>query len=663
MTTMIPMNERRLDLREFQDIVDEARRLIPRYCPEWTDHNVSDPGITLIELFAWMTEMILYQINRVPDEMYEKFLELIGVQRRPPEPALADVTFFLSGAINRPVVIPPDTEVATDRTEFQEAIIFSTVEPLVIAPVTLKGLRAWREGQGFEDYLPYVTSGLVQAPIFNDEPVEGDALYIGYEKDLRGASLVIGLDCQELEGVHVDPRDPPLAWEYYSSARRAWAPLRLLDQSGTGRLREPGAIDPTLGLNHPGEIYVHVPTDSTPQVIDGIEATWLRVRYLEKEGQGYTTSPRVTGISTACIGGTVQARQAQLIQDEFLGRSEGVPGQTFTLSVTPVIRETKPHVIEAELDGEVTEWVEVEDFAESGETDKHFMIHYPTAQVRFGPAVRARDGTQRQYGAVPRKGANLVLKGYRSGGGTGGNIGQGTITQLKSSVPFIGSLTNYEPSRGGLNEETLDEAKLRALAVLKHPVTAVTREDYERLALEVEGVGRARCLAAGQDGSTSPGTIRLLLVPGLGNMEEELTPEMLMPTPELIQAVAAQLEARKTLGTVVELQPAPLAWAEIDAHIYVTRSTDPARAQDIAVRRLRALLHPSPANGGSANFGAAITVSQIAGVLQSLPGVVYIERVRLRRQGDPSELTRLQPPPDTLLVLGHCYVLAEVIED
>src|SRR5512145_945648 len=99
--TSMQITERRLDLREFQDIVDEARRLIPRYCPEWTDHNVSDPGITLIELFAWMTEMILYQLNRMPDELHERFLDLIGVQRKPPEPALANVTFYLSSQLSR----------------------------------------------------------------------------------------------------------------------------------------------------------------------------------------------------------------------------------------------------------------------------------------------------------------------------------------------------------------------------------------------------------------------------------------------------------------------------------------------------------------------------------------------------------------------------------
>src|ERR671932_724841 len=75
----MPLPTPNLDDRRFQDIVDEAKSLIPLYCPEWTDHNVSDPGVALIELFAWMTDMLLYRVNQTPDKMYVKFLELIGV--------------------------------------------------------------------------------------------------------------------------------------------------------------------------------------------------------------------------------------------------------------------------------------------------------------------------------------------------------------------------------------------------------------------------------------------------------------------------------------------------------------------------------------------------------------------------------------------------------
>ena len=83
----MPLPTPMLDDRKFQDIVDQAKRLIPRYCPEWTDHNVSDPGVALIELFAWMTDLLLYRVNQVPDKMYVRFLEMIGVQLRAPRAA------------------------------------------------------------------------------------------------------------------------------------------------------------------------------------------------------------------------------------------------------------------------------------------------------------------------------------------------------------------------------------------------------------------------------------------------------------------------------------------------------------------------------------------------------------------------------------------------
>ncbi|MBV9368821.1 MAG: putative baseplate assembly protein, partial [Frankiales bacterium] len=81
-----------LDDRKFQDLVDEAKRMIPRYCPEWTNHNLSDPGVALIELFAWMSEMILYRLNQVPDRFYTKFLELVGIDPFPPSVARTNIT-------------------------------------------------------------------------------------------------------------------------------------------------------------------------------------------------------------------------------------------------------------------------------------------------------------------------------------------------------------------------------------------------------------------------------------------------------------------------------------------------------------------------------------------------------------------------------------------
>src|ERR1051325_3637297 len=95
-----------LDDRRFQDIVDEAKRMIPRYCPEWTDHNVSDPGVTLIELFAWMTEMMIFRLNQVPDKSYITFMDLMGVKLQPPAAARALLTFWLSAPAIDQVRVP-----------------------------------------------------------------------------------------------------------------------------------------------------------------------------------------------------------------------------------------------------------------------------------------------------------------------------------------------------------------------------------------------------------------------------------------------------------------------------------------------------------------------------------------------------------------------------
>ena len=83
-----------LDDRRFQDLVDDAKRLVQRRCPEWTDHNVSDPGITLIETFAYVVDQVLYRLNRVPERSYVTFLELMGVELFPPSAARVPVTLL-----------------------------------------------------------------------------------------------------------------------------------------------------------------------------------------------------------------------------------------------------------------------------------------------------------------------------------------------------------------------------------------------------------------------------------------------------------------------------------------------------------------------------------------------------------------------------------------
>ncbi|MEL7226490.1 MAG: putative baseplate assembly protein, partial [Cyanobacteria bacterium J06576_12] len=121
-----------LDDRGFKDLVEECLLRIPRYCPEWTNHNPSDPGITMVELFGWLTDQMMMRFNQVPRRNYVAFLELLGVQLQPPAPARSAVTFYLSASLADPYQIPAAVEIATERSETEEAIVFSTDKPLTI---------------------------------------------------------------------------------------------------------------------------------------------------------------------------------------------------------------------------------------------------------------------------------------------------------------------------------------------------------------------------------------------------------------------------------------------------------------------------------------------------------------------------------------------------
>ena len=119
-----------LDDRTFDQLVDEARARIPRFTPEWTNFNDSDPGMTLVKLHAWLAETILYRLNKLPDLNYIKFLELLNVQPRPAVAATAQLTFTLK-KLNKPTdplvtLIAKGSQVAVDDPDLQEELLFET---------------------------------------------------------------------------------------------------------------------------------------------------------------------------------------------------------------------------------------------------------------------------------------------------------------------------------------------------------------------------------------------------------------------------------------------------------------------------------------------------------------------------------------------------------
>ena len=186
---MTKLPDIQLDDRKFQDLVSEARLRINRSCPEWTEHNVSDPGITLIELFAWMTEMTIYRLNRVPDKLHVTLLELLGIQLDGPSAAATDLRFRLVEPPTEPLLIEGGaTEVGTPRTAQDDAIVFQTREDFTIPAARPAAYVLQRGGQikdvGVADGEAH-PQGADQMP-FGNPPAVGDGLYIGFDEPSAG---------------------------------------------------------------------------------------------------------------------------------------------------------------------------------------------------------------------------------------------------------------------------------------------------------------------------------------------------------------------------------------------------------------------------------------------------------------------------------------------
>ena len=134
-----------LDDRRYQDLVAAAIARAKQTCPEWTDFSPSDPGRALIEVFAYLTEVMLYRLNRLPEKVYVELLRLIGVHLEPPCAAVTTLRFSLKEPRPRPVEIPRGTQVAAERAAADgEPPAFVTAETARIeAGATSVDVRAY----------------------------------------------------------------------------------------------------------------------------------------------------------------------------------------------------------------------------------------------------------------------------------------------------------------------------------------------------------------------------------------------------------------------------------------------------------------------------------------------------------------------------------------
>ncbi|MEH1909030.1 MAG: putative baseplate assembly protein [Nostoc sp.] len=676
-----------LDDRSFDDLVEECITRIPRYCPEWTDHNLSDPGITLIELFAWLTDQMLLRFNQVPRKNYVAFLELLGIRLEPPAPARTELTFYLTSDLPEAYTIPVGIEVSTLRTEITEAITFSTDSPLIIGKPYLEHFLTSQTVEEIpQSFRVRVMNQWTRQPdgywegseqsVFEEQPEFGNCFYLVINSDdpLDGNVLAITFTGPTATPTGINPNQPPRRWEAWDGEQWRSVLLREADDLTRGfsfyEMAQQGR-NPEQGA----DVVLHLPPNWPVTNFTTYRGRWLRcvLTTPEENQSGYNRSPRITSLGVQAIGGAVRASQSTLISDERLGISNGKPGQTYQLQSAPVLerRENEEYIIVTPLGGLPQRWVEVRDFADSGPQDRHYTIDSLTGTVQFGPLIREPgqikrqtqvrshlqqprqqlrtedtsvqvtdiDTLEHQYGAVPASGSEIKMVLYRIGGGRQGNVKAGTLQFLKSGVPFVARVINHKAAINGSDGESLEQAVIRAPSILRTRDRAVTAEDFEVLtqAAGAGAIARVRCLPVTAE--TQAGTVSLVIVPQTNTMAiaqgEGISPEELSLSLALQDQVRQYLDERRLLGIQVQLQEPEYIGVSIQTQISLEPAYENTLAREEILRNVRVSLYKylNPLTGGLDGkgwpFGRPVYQSDIVALLQQTQGVRYLGAVLL----------------------------------
>ena len=656
-----------LDDRRFQDLVSEARLRIHRACPEWTEHNVSDPGITLIELFAWMTEMTIYRLNRVPDKLHVALMELLGIRLDGPTGAHTNLRFRLSAPADRTIEIPGgDTEIGTRRTATEDSIVFQVDEDFAIPPARPAAYVVQRGNKYSEIGVIDGTAkpqGGDQVP-FSAPPLVGDALYLGFEEDIGKLIMQVSMEASTARGAGVDPEDPPLRWEV-SAGDGQWNDAEVLE-------------DLTGGFNYgSGTVELQCPPRSAVEPLAGKRLRWLRCRIDDKTRTGasttYTHPPEIYSITAAPVGALLESSHSARAESEILGVSDGTPGQVFHLRNAPVLKPSTSEYLEVQdpESGDWERWELRENFVDSTPFERHYTLDVVSGEIELGPAIRETDGGWTQYGAVPPKGAVLRFTRYRHGGGRDGNVTAATLTVLKSTIPGIDTVTNPEAATGGVDAEIIRHARQRAAMEIRSRYRAVTAEDFEFMAGEASPrVARAVCIPPAHGGA-----VPLHLVPRVHPADRKLAYEELMLDEDLLSEVAEYLDERRLIGTHVELKPCRYRGLSVVVNLQARPLADTARVEEDVAHALYTYLNPlvggNPTGPGSGwAFGRALNQGELYGVVHAVDGVEFVRILRIYETnletGEQSAKpggTHIVLEPDELLASGQHIVKATHRED
>ena len=327
-----------LDDKSFERIVEEARLLIPSTSPEWTDHNVHDPGITFTELFAWLAEIAHYRLNRTSAASYERFFSLMGVTPLPARAAEVSVAFEFNPLANG-VLAPANSKmwaIGIETVPFQtlrdQYLTKARVNRVVTVAGGLETVQTTAEKNEvghYEAFGPAPAAADFLRLEFEDwfEEPQGQLEITLFEDDLPARKPL------PAKATTFEP-SATIRWEFRSdpvgAAEEEWTALDVLQ-------------DKTLSLSRSGYLIFRSPTGN-----DAVRHKELRA--VLAAGQ-FEIPPRIVSIRT----NTVHARQIETIVNEEPTAGLGTADQVVRLKKWPVFINTQIDDAPFQV-GEVLDW-------------------------------------------------------------------------------------------------------------------------------------------------------------------------------------------------------------------------------------------------------------------------------------------------------------------
>lgn len=687
----MPLEIPKLDDLRYKEILDDVLARIRVHNPEWTNLGEGDPGVTILQLFAYMTDQLMQRAGQIPERNRRQFLSLLRIPLRPAQPATGLVTFSNERGPLKEVTLPPNLDVRSGQVPFrtQYGLQVLPVEANVYYKRPLSGgngaeadvtVYAQFAGDGgapvavefYRTELLRASADLRQlAPVDLLADTIDRSLWIALlarpKEPLEAARRALAdkvLSLGVLPAPAVQRTLAPQARTFELSARQAplvveaatnrfdpvtGTPLynrlkismtaNVLSEAGVITVRLPGytELQPWV-LSDPlqegtGELPPHL---DEPKLAERI-ITWLRLRLDSSEfAVGQLARIAWLGINADMV------RQEARAEAELVGRGSGEPDQSFTL----VNRSVRPGSVQLTVAGQP--WQEVEDLLAAGPEvppfDKHsrpglpppalppskvFALDPASGVISFGDGVR---------GARPPAGADIRAS-YWYGGGKAGNVDAGTLTRAPN-LPFGLKVTNPLPTWGGVDPESVAEAERNIANYLKHRDRLVTAEDFRDIVLATPGadVGRVEVLPQVNPDLPQdllPGVVTLLVLPGFDDTAE--APPRIDRA--FLDLIANHIEPRRLITTEVFIRPPTFRPIYLSIGIEVAPRHAYPVVRETVNRQVKEFL--SPLRGGPDRQGWPInkwvTAKELFGFVAKLEGVAYVRDVLLS-EGGPEPL-------------------------